>query len=176
VFIVRRLFDATVRQLRGLQSLTSNGCRRFLTEKCFLTRIGGMSNSPAGIDFFMDDRTFCEDSKKLEERTPFPPCIFAEHSSEERAASYLWQWGPHRARVMCAHLFLLSCPAEGAFSCGLHLSRSWDSESISQDVGGARLMPSSADRVWLEADRGSGARCRPPHPPPLSPEGNKDFH
>jgi hypothetical protein len=50
--------------------------------------------------------------------------------------------------------FSSSCPAEGPFSSGLHLSRAWDSESISQDVGWARLMPLSADRVWLEARRG----------------------
>jgi hypothetical protein len=101
--------------------------------------------------------------------------------------------------------FSSSCPADGAFSSGLHLSRSWDSESISQDVGGARLMPSSADRVWREAGRGSGGWLRlrwkwwhgngrsivdrfgfkiwsatievsPAHPRPLSPEGKEDFH
>jgi hypothetical protein len=101
--------------------------------------------------------------------------------------------------------FSSSCPADGAFSSGLHLFRSWDSESISQHVGGAKLMPSSADRVWLEAGRGSRGWCRPRwkswgengrfgvdrfrfrtwsavnevwprHPLPLSPEKNQYLH
>jgi hypothetical protein len=100
--------------------------------------------------------------------------------------------------------FSSSSPAEGAFSCEVHLFRSWDSESISQDVGGAGLMPPSADRVWLDAGRGvEGGVVRGGnrgengrwgsdrfrfntwsatievwrvHPLPLSPERNKDFH
>jgi hypothetical protein len=58
-------------------------------------------------------------------------------------------------------LFSSRCPADGPFSCGLYLVRAWDSESISQDVGGVGLMSLSADRVWFEAGRGSGGWCRP---------------
>jgi hypothetical protein len=36
---------------------------------------------------------------------------------------------------VCGSLLSSSCLADGAFSSGLHLCRSWDGEPISQDVG-----------------------------------------